>query len=153
MPIQRIDKIVDGNEITIVQFSGSRGILIKARLVKLIMPAIGAAIDIKNPKAVASLLNQEVNLSNGFTKLAESLDPEQFLNLLLDLLAGVYIKGQSIDKKMFDDMFVGNYNLAYKYAFEVIKANNFFDFGDIGSKIASLLTQVSPEKSKNSSEQ
>lgn len=150
MSVQTISTTVDGHTIDVVQFVPTRGFRIKARLIKLILPAIGALLGESGKvtgKTVASFLDSDANLGAAFTQLASSLDdPEALLQLLLDLLSSTKIDGKDFtNEKIFNELFVANYMLAYKVAWEVIKANGFFELGGIGNLLSSGLpkTQVS----------
>jgi hypothetical protein len=145
MPVKTIEKVIDGHTIKIVQFHAVRGFKIKARLYKLILPVLSSLIDVKDLKSAKTLLDMNINLSSGFSTLTAAMDEEKLFSLLIDLLSGAFIDNQMIDEKVFNETFIGNYNLAYKIAYEVIQANSFFDFGGIGSLMTEKLSQISPQ--------
>jgi len=162
VPVQTIEKTIDGHAVKIVQFHAVRGFKLKARLVKFLLPVVAplagealGSLSSKNLAEKASILEQNIDLEKAlpqaFSSLAETLDENTFLRLMLDLLAGSFVDGQSVDEKFFNDFFIGNYMLAYKIAIAVVTANSFFDFGDIGSLLQPKETVVdeslmSPEK-------
>lgn len=137
MPVQTIEKVINDHQVKIVQFYGVRGFKIKAKLYKLVLPLLTTVLG-------SGGLNQEID-SSKLTGLFNSLDPDHLFTLLLELLSGVFVDGQMVDQKKFDELFIANYKFAYQLAFEVIQANGFFDFGDIGNLVKSQLNQISPK--------
>ena len=155
MPVQAIEKTIDKHNVKIVQFYAIKGIKVKARLFKLLLPVISPftkAVNLKDAN-IASLANLNMDLQKiipeAFQKLAETLDPDNFLNLVLDLLSEVWLDNKQIDRNTFNDMFVANYSLAYKLCVEVIKENHFFELGGIGNLLVpEQMTPAPPEKSE-----
>jgi hypothetical protein len=153
MPVKSIEKIIDGKNVKIVQFHAIKGIKVKARLFKFILPVFSpfvGSLDV-NAESIAKLKATDIDLQKmiplALQKLSESIDPEEFLKLLLDLLSEVFVDGSYIDSTKFNDLFIGNYAFAYQLAYEVVVANNFFAFGGIGSLLQETVTQSPPEKS------
>ena len=142
MPVKEIRKTVGDYEVRITQFHAIRGFKMKSRLLKLILPVLaplaGTTVEkmaSKNVVEQVSLLDRNIDLEaaipKAFSSLSDSLDEEVFFQLMLDLLSETWVDKKQITKDYFNDLFIGNYMLAYKLAFEVIRANNFFDFGSI----------------------
>ena len=153
MPIKTIERTIDGHAVKIIQFRALKGLKIKARLVKFILPALGPIIGQSDMQTIDKDSLKGVNISSVapklFSSLSESLNPEVFSSLLLSLLSETFVDGQMIDDKTFDDMFIANYSLAYILAYEVVMANNFFDFGAIGNLLGDqgqVETQETPEQ-------
>jgi hypothetical protein len=150
--IKKVDTVIDGHAIQVVQFAGVRGLTIKARLYKLLLPAVGALLggnaQAAPPQSLSML--QEMDLEAAFMRLAESVEPESFTKFMLDLLSSTFIDGRMIDEACFNDVFAGNYMLAYKIAIEAIKANGFFDFGAIGPLLQKIGPMGQPISSKES---
>lgn len=157
MPVKAIEKTINEKEIKIVQFHAVAGLRIKARLFKFMLPIIGEFIGKLDAKSLtASALTGAVNTDQdalahvdlqklvplAFTKLSESLEPDDFVNLLLKLLSNVWVDKQQITEEHFDELFIANYMFAYKLAYEVVMANGFFDLGGIGN--LSLLQATNP---------
>jgi hypothetical protein len=139
MPVKTIEKEIDGHNIKIVQFHAVRGFKIKARLYKVVIPVLSSLVDLKDLKTDKNLLDANIDFSRAFVSLGAVLDPDVLFSLLSDLLSGAFIDGQMIDEKVFNETFIGNYNLAYKIAYEVIQANGFFDLGGIGNLMKNQL--------------
>jgi len=144
MPAQTIEKVVDDHRIKIVQFHAVRGFKIKAKLYKVVLPVLASLVDTKDIKNIKGIMEKEINVAKAAETLGSVMEPEQLLSLLLDLLSGTFVDDVMIDQKKFDDLFIGNYQFAYKLAYEAILANGFFDFGGIGNLVKSQLTQSSP---------
>lgn len=145
MPVQTIECDIDGHTVKVQQFFATRGFKIKTRLFKLILPVLGAAVGNLDIKSASKLLDMDINICDALIKLSASLDPDEFLALMMDLLSGTIVDNRPIDKDQFDNLFTGNYFFAYKLAAKAIEANHFFDFGDIGSQLQSKLTLLSPK--------
>ena len=145
MPVQTIEKEINGHSVKIVQFHAVRGFKIKTKLIKLILPVLSSVINPKDLISAKNIMEADVNFSKAFETLAISINEENLFTLLLELLSGVFIDGVNIDQKKFDELFIANYSFAYKLAYEVIKVNNFFDFGDIGNLVKNLQLPISPK--------
>ena len=157
MPVKAIEKVVNGRQVQIVQFHAIKGIKIKAKLFKFLLPVISpfiSALDINSVNDIATLNSSDLNLQamipTAFQKLAETLEPDQFLNLILDLLSEVFIDGSAIDEKKFNDLFIGDYMFAYQLAYEVVMANNFLALSGIGNLLKENKMPPQPEKSDQS---
>ncbi len=138
MPIKSIELSVSGHQVKIIQFAAMRGIVIKARLLKIGLPVFaplsGAIPNLKS--AGKSLLDANVSevLPKALESLAESVDGEVLQKLFKDLLASTWVDGKPMeDENNFNDAFSGNYEFLYMLIIEVIKANRFFALGGIGS--------------------
>ena len=131
MPISVIKKEIDGHAVEIQQFMAIKGIKIKVKLLKTILPVISTLFIGGGKKDVKSLLDKEID-SKMIETIMLALDPEEICNLLLELLSSSFVDAKLIDAKTFDDFFAANYMLAYKIAVEVVKANNFLALSDIG---------------------
>lgn len=145
MPVQTVEKEVNGHAVKIVQFHAVRGFKIKAKLFKLILPVLSSVINPKDLMSGKNVMDNDINLSRAFETLALSINEESLFSLLLELLSGVFVDGINIDQKKFDELFIADYTFAYKLAYEAIKANNFFDFGDIGNLMKNLQMPISPK--------
>jgi hypothetical protein len=145
MPVQTIEKEVNGHAVKIVQFHAVRGFKIKAKLFKLVLPVLSSVVNPKDLNSTKDIMNADINLVRAFETLATVINEESLFTLLLELLSGVFVDGINIDQKKFDELFIADYSFAYKLAYEVIKANNFFDFGDIGNLMKKFQMPVSPK--------
>ena len=157
MPVQSINKTIDGHDVKIVQFYAIRGIKLKAKVFKLLLPVlsplIGAAdVSKGNVKdaMVDGLIDLQKVLPAAIQKLAETLQPEEFFRLIIELLSSTFVDGQEVSEQRFDDLFIANYMFAYKLVYEVILANNFFALDAIGSLSLSSPTAVASPKSEQS---
>ena len=144
MPIQAKEVVIDDKTFTITQFLAVKGFKIKARLMKLVLPVLSSMlgdVDLTDPSVLDSDVSDIMGMSV-FQKLADVIEPEEFVSLFQALLSEVIYNGQPID---FNNFFAANYDLAYKLAYEVIKVNNFLAI----SGITNLLSQnvVVPQES------
>jgi len=151
MALKLIETQIDGRTVKIQQFAGVRGLTIKARLFKILLPAVGALLGGNSPQAGSppqSFLENlgDLDLEKAFMRLAESVNPDDFTRLMLDLLSSTFIDDKLVNEAVFNDIFAGNYMMAYKIAGEVIKANGFFDFGAIGSLLQKSGLTGQPKK-------
>lgn len=136
MPVETRELSIQGHTVKVVPFNAARGFVISAKLTKPLLPILGtvlptltkAAAEGKEELSIGDINIDEL-LPVAFQKLSEQIDPEDLFQLLLDLLSGSFVDGDMIDRAKFDTLFIGNYSLAYRIAFEVIKANHFFDLG------------------------
>lgn len=135
MPIQTIEKDLDGVNIKITQFSGVRGMKLKIRLFKVILPVLAPILGASGDVSKDTLANTDLKsvLPKAFMALAETLDENTFFRLLMDLMSQTVVDNRPIDEAKFNDLFAANYLLAYKIAYEVVIANNFLLIEDIGS--------------------
>ena len=152
MPINTVEKVIDGHEIKINQFHAIRGFKMKARLMKLILPVLSPLLGGLDLKKGKDLLDGNIDIQSALPKaivaLSENLDEDIFFNLLIDLFSATFVDSRELNKKSFDELFIGDYFLVYKIAYEVIMANGFFGKGGIGTILGSVTeneTEVSPK--------
>jgi len=173
MPIEKVTRTIIGAnktkyELAINQFHAFRGFAIKTRLERMLLPVLGqvvggadliqlfkdAANKKKSNEEFLENLDLGVMIPKALSKLVETVDENKLQKFLLDLFSTTWIDDKELNQKVFDEVFVGNYNLIYKVAYAVVDINNFFDFGDIGAQLTELAeksqTPVSPENSKES---
>ncbi len=135
----------------ISQFYAVRGQKIQTKLFKLLLPIFGSIFGSANinRKDLSKIgLKLEEALPKALTTLSQSLDPDEFQQLMLELLSSTYIDKKMIDDKLFNDVFAGNYFFMFKLAYETIIANNFFDFGGIGIDLSNIIQTIPPEKNQ-----
>ena len=154
MPVKTVEKTVNGYDVRIVQFRAVRGFKVKARLLKAVLPVLSQVFPSLGSLSgsMGDILEKNIDIGEmipkALTALAESLQEEVFYKLLLDLLAGTSVNNKAIDENFFDELFIGNYNMIYQLAYEVVQANNFFDLGGITDKLKEareLVPPVDPE--------
>jgi len=151
MPVQTIEKLVDGHTVTITQFFAIRGIQLKARLWRLVLPVLGELVGGVDKGTDLSKLSLDSNVDinavfpKALSKLSETVSEKTLLDLLLDLFASTRLDGRELNRSNFDEIFIGDYMLVYKIAWAVVDANNFFGKGGIGN----ILQKVQDQKSNN----
>jgi hypothetical protein len=151
MLIKPIEKEIDGLKVTASQFPGMRGLVIKARLAKLLAPGVAELLAVfggKMPDGKALEMDAAA-LAPAFSALASKLEPTEFANLCRDLLATTTIV---MDGKVwqiqsdaeFDHVFTGRTETIYKVIFLVLQANDFFGLGGIGKALSRKAPEAKP---------
>jgi len=156
MPLRHIDKTIAGLDIKIEQFPATKGVVLKARLYKMVLPVLGPlmkALKITKKSDGGINIDGDFNLSEvlpaAFSTLAETVDPDKLFALIMDLLNRTYLNNKALNEEsLFNETFSGNYNTMYKVVYEVVMFNNFFDFGDIG-----ILSEEAPKQNPVSSDE
>lgn len=144
-------KTVDGHEVIITQFYALRGQKIQTKLFKYILPSLSGLFSALKPDPSGKIsLDSGLDLTTAgkeaIKSLIENLNEDELQSFLLELFASTMVDKKPLDSKNFDTLFIGNYNLIYKLAYEVVMVNNFFDFGGIGSGLIEKLQTISPVK-------
>lgn len=135
-------EIIDGYEVTGTQLPAIQAWKLKAKLLN----AIGPALNNSNSNLIDAELNETIIIS-AIGALAESIDPDKFINLVLEMLHGVYVSGNDLTQKMhigdrevFNMYMAGKMMLIYKILYFVLKLNfeDFFlklqqNIGNLGS--------------------
>lgn len=126
MAIESTQVVVNDVNYQITAFPARKGLEVKARLSKIMMPFISKFI---NDKQVDL---QEEELANNFAKL----DVNEFTKCALLLLSSTMREGKVISESEFDRVYARNYMEFYKVAVEVIKWNysNFLELITTGLK-------------------
>lgn len=136
--VKAVDKVIDGHEIKVVQFTAREGLSIFTKLGKLIGPALA---DISQ---ISDLTNvKEAELANrifpALSKLLAGLSEEEFTPFILRLLRSTTIDRKEITAPIFDLEFAGNYGLLMHVVAMVLQVNyaDFFGPGGIGGLVPS----------------
>lgn len=129
MSIQTKEKTIDGVRYSVTQFPARRGLHMKVRLARLLAPSLGPLLsslgktDLRN---AAKLLNAEIDpgmVGKAFGSLFQTADPDDFINLVMQLLADTRREGHEIDEALFDREFAANYGHLYKVLAFVLDVN------------------------------
>lgn len=161
MPIETEEKTIDGRQVMVTQFPGRRALTFKTRLLKLLGPSIAQMFSgVKTDKS--NILDSDFDLSiisKACEKLSETLDEDEFVKFVLELLQCTRLDGKEINDAVFDIEFAGNLVLMYKVLWFTLEVNygSFFGVGGIGkilSKIKEKKEEIKmPQKSNKSSSQ
>lgn len=119
---------VAGNDYTINAFKGKQGFLLKAKLLKIVSPALAALKGVSEDADFTAVVAAIVS------EVADKIDEVETLDLIEQLFSGVY-KGNST-KLNFDTEFAQNYSAIYLLLAEVIKFNYKDVFQTLGINIA-----------------
>lgn len=108
-------------------FKGKQGFLLKARLLKVISPALAALRGTAEDADMVSIITAVVS------EVVNRIDEGETLDLIIELLSNVY-KGSV--KVNFDTEFAQNYSAIYLLLAEVVKYNYKDVFQTLGITIA-----------------
>ena len=136
--IETKEKTIDGHNVMVTQFPGRRALLFKTRLIKLIGPSIAQMFTGENP-----LDGKELDFSiiaKALDKLAETLNEDEYVKFVLDLLQYSRFDGQEIKESVFDTEFAGNLLLMYKVLWFTLEVNYGSFFGESG--IGKILSAI-----------
>lgn len=128
--IETKENTIDNYKISVTQFAARRAIKLKTKILKLIGPALISLIG-----KAESEVNAETLLP-AFESFADKLDPDTFIDLLLEILSATKVDGQDF-VQMFDSEFAGKIDIVYKIVFFALKVNyeSFFVKGGILTKL------------------
>jgi hypothetical protein len=151
MSVSVTTKTIDGHEVSITQFYALRGQKIQTKLFKYVLPSLSGLFSALKPDTKGKVsLDSNIDLSSAgkeaVNALIQNLKEDELQEFLLELFASMVVDKRPVDAKNFDTLFIGNYTLIYKLAYEVVMANNFFDLGGIGSGLIEKLQIISPVK-------
>jgi len=146
MSIETREKSIDGLQISVTQFPGRRGFKVQTKLLKYFTPLISAfgKAQGKEDAEDVSIIDREID-TESLMRFSESLDNDNALQFVFQLLEGTRIDGREINEAVFDEKFAGNFLTLYKILWFVVEVNfsSFFDEGGIGK----ILSKVKKEKS------
>lgn len=110
------------------------------RTFKTCLSKLGAAIqDSQSGKGLDSDVDLE-KLGEAFAELFESLNETEAERIILLLLSGVHVNGQTITKELFDVHFIGKIVDVYKLIYHVLEVN--YSSFLAGSSIGKLLNRA-----------
>jgi len=150
-------KVIDNDSVECTIFPGLHGLRLKGRLLKIVGPAVGKAFSGIKTGTGKSVMDTDINLEvvgQAIEGLTESLDNENTINLILDLLTQTRINGESITKNTINLKFAGEYSKLYKVLLFVIEANRFFGKWSIGKlfeRIENPTIPITPTESTKKS--
>lgn len=151
MALETQKKIIDGKTYHISPFMPLKGVVLQAKLLKIIAPAIAAAASDK--KGAVNILDN-VDLSLVAQKLFESLDADGVEALILDLLSNTVgesdIATPLSNPTVFNREFEQDYKRLYTLIYHVLEVNfkTFLleTFGDLIGK-GEMKKKLKPQKS------
>lgn len=150
--IETKEKVIDNHSVMVTQFPGRRALFFKTRLLKLAGPALAQMFTSEELSLDAKF--DHTVIAKIIDKLAESLDENEFVRFVIDLLQCTRVDGKEITESEFDMLFAGNLLLMYKILWFTLEVNygSFFGQSGIGkilSKIPQpLKTKISEKSSK-----
>lgn len=153
MAVEQVKKLIGEKEFIIQKFSGVKGFNLQTRVGKLLLPVIGEAVGgLKSGKDMKKIMDSEIDLARAIplalSKLSDSVDPDQFYKLMLDLFSNTFYNGKLMNESIFDEVFAGNYFMVYQLAYEVISVNRFFPVSDIGIDLTKIFQTMSQKSSQ-----
>lgn len=131
------EKEIDGIKLACTAFPCLVGLGVKARLIKLLAPALGKAlkgIDGDPTDIMKADIDMGV-IGEAITMLGEKLADESVTKLIMDLLSTTTIDGQQSTEAVFNFTFSQKYTSLYKALIFVIDTNRFFGERNIGDMI------------------
>lgn len=158
--IETKPKKIDGIEFQVTQFLGRPSFRIKARLIRLIGPAMLLALSgdrkkVPAAKKAAGLAGMDLDLgaiAKGIQTLSEAMDPDEMVAFVMELLGTTQMKVNGnwvpISDEVFDMEFAGKMHVVYQLLAFVVGVNygSFFGAGGIGATILNRtgMTQGQP---------
>jgi len=155
MPVETIDKTIDGLDFQITTFGAIKGQKIQTRLIKITAPGAGPLINLlkgldfekDRSELIKEFLDGEVDLGIIAKALQEVLqsagDEDQIQSFIFRLLEKTTVKYAIVEGDMrvhelsqeniFDVVFQGRYMTMYKLLVAVIQVNKFFGSGGTSS--------------------
>jgi hypothetical protein len=125
MAIQSLDKEINGSIYTVTQFPARRALKIKAKLIKIFGPIFAQVfLSIDTKKADK---DQKNDFIIAIEMLSNTLDPNEFENLIVELLQSSRKSGMELTTAIIDLEFAGDMSSLYKLIWFVIEVN-FADF-------------------------
>lgn len=132
--IETKHKSIDGKRVTVSQFPARRALALKIKLLKLFGPALAQMLGKVKSLTGGKLLDGSLDeFSPAIDKLTAAMEPDQFVDLVMELLAMTRIDDKEATSN-FDMDFAGNLPFMYKVLFFVLEVNfgNFFGKSGIG---------------------
>lgn len=127
MAIEVREKAIGSSNYMVTQMTARRALRVKAKLFKLLGPALG------------KMLSAKEEFGDHLAKVAkliiENLDERDFENLILEMMQGVRTNGIEITPEIFDMEFAGNLGSLYQLLWFILEVNyqSFFDQSGIGN--------------------
>lgn len=139
------DKLINGHTYSVTQFPARHAFMLKARLAKLLGPALAEILASLNGVSKESILSADIDLSAisaALNKLLGAVDEQSTMDLILKLLSCTRMDGKEITEQLFDIEFAGNLSDVYKVLAFVIEVNygDFFGSNGIGNLIGRKLS-------------
>jgi transcriptional accessory protein Tex/SPT6 len=127
MTIIAVDKSIGGENYTITQMTARRALRMKARLFKLLGPAISEIL-------AGGRGNFLDHLPKAAQILTSNMDDQNIEDIVLELLKDVRKNGREITPSVFDLEFAGCLDLLYRVIWEILEVNykGFFEMCSIG---------------------
>lgn len=108
----------------VTQFAAMRGLRMATRLVQLVGPGVGEAMDLARSGGLAKLMDADIDLSAVVKELVGQLDEDKVLNLVTDLLSSTHRDGQDMSQEtVFNDAYAANYGELFRALVFVLEVN------------------------------
>lgn len=133
-----VEKVIDGDTYTFCQMSPKQSLKLLTRIVKIVGPTIGAAVDGAKIGGmdIAAVIEQEMDISKIVSALCDRLDENEVEAIVDGLLSQVIHSGQGEVSKRFDVIFGGRLPHLFKVLGEAIKV----EYGDFLAGLPDLST-------------
>lgn len=113
-----------GHKYQVTQFAGMRGLRLATRLVQLVGPGLGEAMDLAGKGGLSKLLDSDINLSDVVKELVGQLDEDRVVNLVADLMASTHRDGKDMSNLAeFDAAYAANYGELFRALQFVLEVN------------------------------
>jgi len=133
--IETREKEIKGSRYTVTQLPARRAIALKAKLIKLLGPSLMHLFNLSKDKSDE---DNSCILSKAIETLADKLDPVEFENLIVQLLATARKDGKELLPHVIDIEFAGDMEALYTLLIFALEVNyeNFLSL--VGLNIGSL---------------
>ncbi len=154
MGLDQKTKVIDGHTWVVTQFPARPGNKYKARLVKMIgpaiselLPAIGSLKDAAkgdtSPDMDAAMI---AAIPQVMSRLAQHVDEDVLVDTMVDLMAMSTRDSVAVTPELFDIEFAGNDSELYQALWFILQVN-YPDFIEmVGSRLTGLHLKVSPQE-------
>lgn len=141
------NKVIEGREYSVTQFPARRGFALKARLAKLLGPAVAELFSAVKGGDAESLMSADIDMAivgGAIRRLLEGVDESNMLELVLSLLSMTRVDGKEITEQVFDMEFAGKFSELYKVLAFVVEVNygDFFGSNGIGRALVGKLNAI-----------
>ena len=149
------EKTIDGHKWTVNQLPARQANRYKARILKMIGPAIGdimpvlGGLDVDGDDALAAL----ALLRPVMATLAKHIDPDILTDTMVDLMEGCVREDdhghqETMTPEVFDDVFAGNDSELYQALWFIIQVNYPDFIGWVGSHLTGLHPKASEQETQ-----
>ena len=147
-------KQIDGKEVTVTSLPARRALKLKFRLLKIFGPTLGTLLSSANTQSsdTPNVALSGSSLTDAFTQLAESIDPDIFVGLIEQMFDSIQIDGKKISMELFDVVFASKLSVVYQIIWFFLELNysSFFAKISIGNVLSEFQSSPTPNAPKSS---